>query len=99
MADIEQPQNIGADCPLPGEELDLAAHRGNITDPTCRLLDGLVIPARCLRLVVEMEIDLTERGQEPVVMLLARLLPFAGDVGERPTGEVTGVLALPSQQR
>jgi hypothetical protein len=27
------------------------------------------------------------------------LLPLAGDVGERPTGEVTGFLILTSQQR
>ena len=64
-----------------------------------RLLDGLVIPSRCLRLVVQMEMDFAERGQEPVVMLLARLLAFTGDVGERPAGEVTGFLALTSQPR
>jgi len=98
VTDIEQPQNVGADHHLLGEELDLAAHRGNITDPTCSLLYGLMIPARCLWLVAQMEIDLAERGQEPVVMLLVWLLPFADDVGEGPLSEVTGFLALTSQQ-
>ena len=78
--------------------MDLAAHRGNVTDPTSRLLDSLAIPVGRRLLVTQQQGGFAERGQEPGVRRLARLVALSGDLGEGQAGELPGFRAPSCQE-